>query len=322
MIRHFLLIFLFFTPFFAFSQRLGSTDTKKLSEANKAYFFLKGQELTLEHLSKNMKYDNELENVIYNTNQYFSKTKESLREYLSTSIGESRFTKSEDSLTQVIFEKMDFGSINREDAIREINRRLNKLEGIPENIRTTLIHFKYANNFSAIIGDGFYDIFSSKGHPKAKGADFNLKYPTIFNEIDGARPNIIKTFNYELDDNGFNFNIGVRENEVGKVLKQDVLDLISSGQVKQMISEDAEFIKAEHVFIENCNGVKIEFKQKMQRLDLKFEIRMWSYMIFDGNHLYTFIFGYNVPSNGQDLSKKYQPLITSIVNTFVINTNY
>lgn len=326
MIRHIPLILLFFTPFFSLSQTLGVTDGKKLNEAAKAYFYLRGQELTLEHLRTNGGYDSELENVIYNVKQYFSKPKESIRDYLSNSIGESKFTKSEDSLTQVVLSKLDLGSINREDAFREINRRLNKLDGVPENIKTTLIHFKYINNPSAIINDGFYNIFSSKGHPKAKGTDFNLKYPTIFTEIDGARPNIIRTFNYDLDDNGFNFNVGVREgvgnDEVGKVSKQDVLDFISSGQVKQMISEDSEFIKAEHIFIENCNGVKIEFKQKMQRLDLAFEIRFWSYLIFNENHLYTFIFGYNIPNNGQDLSKKYQPLITSIMNSFVINTNY
>ena len=318
--NYLLLIILSFVPFFVFTQTHRSTDSKKLNEAMKAYFFIKGQELSLEYLEKNGPSDQDLKNVIYNANQYFANAKGNLREYLVSNLGEKKFVSSEDSLTNVLFERINFETISKHSVITEIDKRTNRFGGIPENIKSTLIYFTYEKNPSSLINDGFYYTFSSKGASKSKGTDFNLKIPFVFNQKEGDRPNIIQSFDYKLDDNAFSFNILIKPNEIGKVTKTDITELISSQEIKNMIPQSATFIKASPIYIEECNGYKIEYTQEIQRLDIQLDVHFYVYIIFDKNHLYGFTFGYN---NTDDLlTKRYQALITSIMNTFVLNSNY
>ncbi|UXD70017.1 hypothetical protein MUK51_01750 [Sphingobacterium faecium] len=318
--NYLLLIILSFVPFFVFTQTHRSSDSKKLNEAMKAYFFIKGQELSLEYLEKNEPSDQNLKKVIYNANQYFAKAKGNLSEYLISNLGEKKFVISEDSLTNILFESINFETIEKQSVITEINKRTNRFGGIPENIKSTLIYFTYEKNPSSLINDGFCYTFSSIGAPKSKGTDFNLKIPIVFNQKEGNRPNIIQSFDYNLDDNAFSFNILIKPNEIGKVTKTDITELISSNEIKNMIPQNAHFIKASPIYIEECNGYKIEYTQEIQRLDIKLNVHFTTYMIFDKDHIYGFTFGYN---NTDDLfTKRYQLLITSIMNTFVLNTNY
>ncbi|MFD1167171.1 hypothetical protein ACFQ2C_16330 [Sphingobacterium daejeonense] len=183
-----------------------------------------------------------------------------------------------------------------------------------------MIYFTYEKNPSSLINDGFCYTFNSKGARKSKGTDFNLKIPILFNQKEGDRPNIIQSFNYKLDDNAFSFNILIKPNEIGKVTKTDITELIGSKDIKNMIPQNANFIKATAIYIEECNGYKIEYTQEIERLDIKLDVHFYFYMIFDKDYLYGFTFGHN---NTDTLhTKRYQPLITSIMNTFVLNTNY
>ncbi len=319
-LKHIIFIISFLIPILSFSQKKDRIDTKKLNEALKAYFFIKGQELSLEYLEKKEPSDQNLKKVIYNSNQYFTKAKGNLREYLVSNLGEKKFVNSEDSLTNVLFERINFETIAKHSVITEIDKRTNRFGGIPENIKSTLIYFTYEKNPSSMINDGFYYTFSSKGAPKSKGTDFNLKIPIVFNQKEGDRPNIIQSFDYKLDDNAFSFNILIKPNEIGKVTKTDITELISSQEIKNMIPQNATFIKASPIYIEDRNGYKIEYAQEIQRLDIQLDVHFYVYFIFDTNRLYGFTFGYN---NTDDLlTKRYQPLITSIMNTFVLNNNY
>jgi len=185
----------------------------------------------------------------------------------------------------------------------------------------TILSFKYQGHLNSLISDGFYNIYNSKGHPKSKGIDFSIKIPVLFEIVDGDRPNVLNNFKTSIDENFMNFNIGaVNFPELGNVTQKEVTELIKSARYKSMIDKNAQNVEAKPIFIEDLNGLKISYNLHVQRLDLSLDSYMIQYMLFLKGKMMTVTFG--IQKNEDVDYLKFNAYVTSIMNTFILNSNY
>ena len=65
---------------------------------------------------------------------------------------------------------------------------------IPSPILETLLNYQYEASPADELMRGFKTTYRTKGHPKAKGLDFQIEYPKSWSLREGKRPNIIQFF--------------------------------------------------------------------------------------------------------------------------------
>src|SRR5262245_49354173 len=84
--------------------------------------------------------------------------------------------------------------------------------------------------------------FSTKGHPKSKGAVFTIKYPQSWSAEEGERPNIVQKFASE-SGKGFEMALIVTSAIPPNIplTKASIKDILSQESLKKELPEGATF---------------------------------------------------------------------------------
>lgn len=170
--------------------------------------------------------------------------------------------------------------------------------------------------------DGHRYTFSTKDHPKAKGAHFTIALPNSWAAAEGNRPNIVQKFISEGRRGLESLMIVTTALPSGTVLtEQDQRDLFVPSLMRDMVPPGATFIDAQATKIEGTPAGIIEYKMRPDRAGMSFVIygRMLSFL--SGNTLVQVQFHTGgIADSEDDVARRmaaFRPLFFLITNSII-----
>lgn len=142
--------------------------------------------------------------------------------------------------------------LNRElgaNFIAEVESRANgKIES---PVLETLLTYQFKESPAEEVLRGYSQVFRTKDHRKAKGVDFQIRYPSSWKPAEGERPNIIQKF---VSENGRGLEailLMVKDIPLPpgyKVTKKELDDFFSHKELRGMVPTGASyFCKADNI---------------------------------------------------------------------------
>jgi hypothetical protein len=173
--------------------------------------------------------------------------------------------------------------------------------------------------------DGNRKTFSTDGHPKAKGVNFTIAYPSSWAAAEGERPNIVQKF---VSNGGRGLESAViitKELPLppGTVLtKQDLRSLFTLSELRGWVPDGAVFVGAQSTEIEGVPAGILEYVARGERAGVGLQIHTWALNFISGKILVQIQFGVSGSAESEhDVSRRMaalKPLFVLIANSIVL----
>ncbi len=164
------------------------------------------------------------------------------------------------------------------------------------------------------------DYYSSNGHPKAKGLNFQIKKPLGFEQNEADRPNIVQKWekNKTNNDEYLAFMIIVKklDPEVIGFSKSDWTKYLKDdGGVKDFASAFENPINEKFLVIDNFPAAGFDASQEVSRLDFKIRIYFSQIMVIVNNHTFLMQFQSTKKNNLERNKSLFYQLANSVIFT-------
>lgn len=216
--------------------------------------------------------------------------------------------------------------LSRTTAVEFLSEVESRARGeIPSPILETLLTYQFMERPEEEFTRGYTKVFRTKGHPKAKGVDLQIRHPISWRPREGERPNIIQKFTSE---NGRGLEmVMLMVKDIGYTpSKQEINTLFSEHGLKEMLPDGAKLISAKPIVLDNHKGGMIIFEQTGQRLDITLTMRSLQFVTIRGSKMiFVQCMVTALPGKEAELKKRYsrfEPLFRAIANSFVIQEQY
>ena len=305
-------------------------DVPKYKRVGMTYGYLIGQEYKLNLIKEQVPshaLNAHIAELAFNAS--FGKAKEGITRFLIENLGQKEYLALEKQilsrLETTLYEQplnVQFAS----DFIKEVQNRANG--NIESPILETLLSFRFLEAPQQELTHGYANTFRTKGHPKSKGTDWQVKIPKSWKAEEASRPNIMQIFKSEYGAGMQSIMLMVKDIPVAKgtEFSQDELNaFFSEKQMKEAVPRDAKFISFTKMNIENNIGGMLQFEQISERLDIKVKTRMVQFMFIRKNQLYSLQCTVSSDDPTTDLSddmKRFLPLFKLVANSVVVNDQY
>ncbi|NQU82865.1 MAG: hypothetical protein HQ539_02865 [Parcubacteria group bacterium] len=238
--------------------------------------------------------------------------------------------------------------ISKEIAIQFLDEVESRSKGrIPSPILETLLSYQFEDRPFDEFSRGFKTIYRTKGHPKAKGLDFQVEYPKSWSLREGKRPNIIQFFSSNNGRGPANALILTRDlvkESQGKLTHKEIAalntlegsqelssELFSDSSLRAMANgmgmTNVRAITIKRIVLDRWPGGMLEFIGDQQRLD--FTITMYNRMYVALYKNYMVLLQcqiFKLPDDTEDTMKKriskFVPLFHLMANSLVIQSQY
>jgi hypothetical protein len=200
---------------------------------------------------------------------------------------------------------------------------------IESPVLETLLTYQFSERPADEVTRGYSRIFRTKGHPKAKGVDFQIRYPASWRPAEGERPNIIQKFVSENGRGHESILLIVKDIPVPsgyKPTKKELEEFFTDEELRGMIPTGARVISAKPIVLDGQKGGMVIFDQNIQRLDMTVKIRNLSFITARGNKM-IFVGCMVSPPAGkeaqlQERFNRIESLFKWVANSFVIQEQY
>jgi hypothetical protein len=328
--KHLIVLLFFLAITNVFSQLTENEVKPKYNRACAAYGFLLGQEHSLEFIKLEFpQYDLNVLKAQLQFDASFGKSIESLEEYLINYFGPNGFQTYKDTLLGQVKELFKSQNFTEGQALNFLIEVENRAKGNMESpILETLLSFRFSESPVEEFLSGFTTTFKTKGHPKSKNTDWQIKVPKSWKAEEADRPNIIQKFTSDYGSGKQSIMLMVHDMELPEdyiISKEEINALFTEEEIKKMTPEDGKFISFVKMVLDNNIGGMIEFEMTKYRLDLEIKMRMVQFMFIRGNKMYFLQGTVTAENSTTDLTlemKKYLPLYRQVANTIVVNDQY
>lgn len=220
--------------------------------------------------------------------------------------------------------------LNQEVAARFITEVESRARGeMPSPILETLLTYQFMDWPTKEFMLGYNRVFRTKNHPKAKGVDFQIRYPISWLPEEGERPNTIQTFTSENGRGLEMFLLMVKDIPLplGYTLtEQDLDDFFVESELKKMVPEGAKHVSAKTIVLDNHKGAMIIYDHIGQRLDIAITSRTLHFItILGGKMIWVSCYVSVLPGEESELQERFnrfEPLFKMIANSFIIQEQY
>lgn len=238
--------------------------------------------------------------------------------------------------------------INQEIAVQFLDEVEARAKGqIPSPILETLLSYQFADNPVEEFNRGFKVIYRTKGHPKAKGVDFQVEHPKSWSLREGQRPNVIQFFSSNNGRGPVYALIMTRDlvkEAQGGLTREEITALKTLEGSKELASEifsDSSLIEmangmgmtnvrditTKRIVLDRWPGAMLEFIGDQQRLDITMKMYTRIYIAIYKNYmLFLQCQVAKLPSDTEgDLKarvSKFAPLFHLVANSLVIQSQY
>lgn len=191
-------------------------------------------------------------------------------------------------------------------------------------------HPRFSANPGLELSEGWKQTFRTKGHPKAKGADFSVSFPASWSKREGNRPNIIQFFQSGAGHGPIVCNLMVKDLPLPagyKPTPEELKDFFQPNELKERgVPDGGIFVDAQYIVLEDTPAGMLVSDQTKQRLDVSMTIRTTEFITIQGNSMIFMQFmvakSPDSTESLDELHKKYLPTYKAIANTFVYNDKY
>lgn len=324
-----LIIFILTFNIPTFSQEVLYTD-ELFKQMIRAYGFCEGQSFTLKRIQKEFP---ELQNLAKIAEYEWSGSLGDSCDFIDTKfvevIGEN-WKLQKENLIRVLTNSLGNNPITKEEALAFIEVVKNRAKGETESPEIpTLLIFKTEFQENPIIemSKGFIKKYRTENHPKAKGIDFQIKYPMSWQSEEGERPNIIQKFISKRDGTIIMLLVKDIPTFNGRKINAKEKDLVfTEAYIKEFVPNGAIFVDFKPITLDSQKGAMLIYDQIAERLDLKLKTRSVNFITIYNNKM-IFITGFlAIPNDSKDqLNQKYkklEPLFKLIANSFVLQNQY
>jgi hypothetical protein len=322
------ILLLFITAINVFGQTIDNIKKTKYIRVSEAYGYLIGQEYSLDLIKKEFpQFEMSILKVKMSFNSTFGKSKEGMKKYLAEYLGQNEFNQYEERLISELTKMLDNQAFTEEIASNFISEVENRAKGnIAPTVLETLLSFQYSDRPQDELTSVFTTTFKTKGHPKSKNTDWQIKVPKSWKAEQADRPNIIQKFTSDYGAGNQSIMLMVKELPKGyKLSKEELNDLFTEKEMKEMAIDGGKFISFTKMILDNNVGGMIEYEQTVERLDFEMKIRMVQFMFIRGDKWYSLQCSVGSAKTDIDLSsemKEYLPLYKLVANTLVVNDQY
>lgn len=324
------ILLFFITAINVFGQTTDNFKKPKYKRVSEAYGYIIGQEYSLDIIKKEFpQFEMSILKARMAFNSTFGKSKEGMKQYLAEYLGQNEFSQYEEKLISELKKMLGNQTFTEEIATNFISEVEGRAKGnIASTVLETLLSFQFSDRPQDELTSGFTTTFKTKGHPKSKNTDWQIKVPKSWKAEEADRPNIIQKFTSDYGAGNQTIMLMVKEMPLPKgykITKEELNDLFTEKEMLVMVPDGGKFISFTKMTLDNNIGGMIEFEQTMERLDFKIKIRMVQFMFIRGNKMYMLQGTVGSEKADTDLSlemKKYLPLYKLVANTIVVNDQY
>jgi hypothetical protein len=313
----------------ASSQEVRSSLT---SDLTKTYGYYIGQKLSVE------KIQNELPTLSARALQAqlefdleFKGSYENIEKELQK-LFHDRWTKYKSQLRSKFTSNLGSTSISKAQAdafIRTI--RLRAKGQISPPILETLLSYNPKFQISPVkeLMRGFKNTYRTKGHPKAKGVDFQIDYPRSWRAKEGRRPNVIQLMTSKNGRGLESIILMVKKLPLPsgyKITDQELDELFSQQGLREMLPKGANFISTQPIIMDNHKGGMMVFDQSLQRIDQKIFFRSLHFItLYEKKMIFIQCMVGSQKADQRELTKRFrrlEPLFKLVANSFIIQSQY
>jgi hypothetical protein len=260
------------------------------------------------------------------------------------------WVKFQSNMQQQIKNMLLTSQLKRQQADAFIDQILLRAKGqIESPVLETLLAYDptFQRNPVEELKRGFKNTYRTKGHPKAKGLDFQIEYPKSWAIREGKRPNIIQFFGSNNGRGPVYASIMDRDfiqEAPDQLTKNEFLKLKSLEGSKELASEvfsesslremangmgmaNVRNITTKRVVLDRWPGAMLEFIGERQRVDIKITMYNRTYLVIYKNYM-VFLqcqVGKIPSENAKDFKKRITtniPLFRYLANSLVLQSQY
>ena len=188
--------------------------------------------------------------------------------------------------------------------------------------------FSQTSELQAFLG-GQKTKYSTKGHPKAKGINISIEYPSSWQRSEGERPNIVQKFTSGASKNFTQCLILIKDQPYFMKLfsSKGISDVMFTQEtLKEMVPESATFIKGEQTKYDGEIGAWMTYIIRTERAGMRGEIYTLQHLFLYSGKLIMLQCGVGgLASSGASVEQeftRYLPLFQLIGNSIVINDKW
>lgn len=292
---------------------------------SRAYGFLIGQDYSLSNIKKkfpDMKLAITKSEIEFNMS--FGQAKNNMRKFLTKAMGENYVKALDNDLITEVQKLLPNQKITRKgaiDYIDEVSRRANGEIETP--VLEILLSFQYEDSPAREFLSGYKYTFSTKGHPKAKGTDWQIEIPESWKAQEAKRPNIIQSFISRYGSGTETMMLMVMD--IGYAPSQKELEQdISDEEIKASLPENARLISNKHIKIDGNHGFMSEYEIAAQRIDITRKSRVLQFVFVSKDKACILLCAVG-SIDDEDLStkmEKYAPLFKMVAGSIVVPGRY
>jgi hypothetical protein len=259
-------------------------------------------------------------NVLSNSKLYFKET-----------FGEEKALIIEKEISNPFIKNLDNTTIalTKDDASMYLLQLEKQLKGnIKSPLIENLLSFQYQDAPNKEITSGYTNVYNTKGHIKAKNAEWQIKTPKSWRAKEGDGANIIQKFIYdcgnsstmimmmtnELQFEGIN---ELLEDELNKVYNE----ILVSDYAKNLMPAKGKLVSFDKMTIAGCPGAHLVFDVERESLGIKMKMRTFLYVFLNRNYMHFLqcsVGSTNINENVEILSKKFISTFKLVANTIKV----
>jgi hypothetical protein len=169
--------------------------------------------------------------------------------------------------------------------------------------------------------------FSTKGHPKSKGASFTIKYPSSWMAKEGERPNVVQNF---VSEGGKGFEMALILTKAipasEPFTQNDVNAMLSTEGLKELVPKGGKLLHTKSTRIENEPAGIVEYVTRIERAGYEIETQTLALTFFQKRTLVQVQFQVaSLSSQSGSLAERYaalRPLFVMMMNSIVFEDKW
>lgn len=215
----------------------------------------------------------------------------------------------------------------RENAIQFLEVVQQRAKGVLDSPTREILlssHPKFVNSPELEVVRGYTGVFSTKGHPKAKGVELTIRPPLSWRQYEADRPNIVQKWISDAGHGKDTFMVQIRKLPALPT-PEEKAEIFTESFAKEMFDQSGKTLSYTTSRLEKTPVGIVHFTQTTERLDLKLDTRGVFYYLVHEDAFIAFQFmcytGGDAETNEARFNKL-EPLIKGIVNSLVLPNNY
>lgn len=237
----------------------------------RAYGYLLGQDYTLKRI---VKLYPSLQVPVRSAELEFSATygssiKANLTEAMTAGIGSDRFRQIAAQMDSSIAKQVNSTTITQQDAVNFITEVKTRAKGqVDDHVLPYIVAAKYKDQPASEFSAKMRQRFNSQGHPKSLGLNLVMDLPLSWIATEGERPHIVQKWQSMAGHGLQLITLDIRETGQ-KVSKQDLQELIDSGEFKTFVPPGSTFINGGAQSVESLPGYWLDYSSAGERAGLQ-----------------------------------------------------